>query len=276
MVNYFRKTRQILIYLYERFFSDGCSYRAASLAYSTLLSLVPLLMITFFILSYFPIFQGTGNAIQHFILINFVADSANLIAQKLNVFIQQVQVLTWTSILSLVFVSLLMMYNLVRAFNAIWHVKMQRHLAISFAIYLLILLVSPLVFGILMLVSSYLATLPLIAGAKITLFIKKPFLIILPYLSAFITFTFFNWVLPSTRVRIRYAVIAGFITTVLFELAKYLFTLYLTYFPSYRVIYGALAAIPLFLIWLYVSWSIILLGALICNVLMMGIPTSTK
>ena len=231
-------------------------------------------MVSFYALSFFPILKGSGEALQQFILANFVADSASVIAQYLNTFLQQIRVLSWTSFLSLGFVSLLMIYNMVRAFNKIWHVKLRRYVALSFVIYLLILLATPLFFGVLMLVSSYLASLPLISGTKASLFIKKPVLVVLPYLSAFITFSFFNWVLPSTRVRVWHAVIAGFITTFLFELAKYLFTFYLTYFPTYRLIYGALATILIFLIWIYVTWSIILLGALICSGFSSGFKTN--
>ncbi len=264
-MNPLRKGWQIVTYLYNRFFADGCSYRAASLTYSTLLSIVPFLIIVFYVVSFFPVFKGTGVAIQNFILQNFIATSANVIAKHMNDFLQSTRSLSWVSMLGLAFASILMMYNLVSAFNAIWHVKLQRHFALSFIIYVLILLLSPLFFGMLLLASSYLASLPLISGAKATLYIKKPLLIILPYVSAFVTFTFFNWVLPSCKVKLWYAVIAGFITTLFFEIAKYLFSLYLTYYPTYRIIYGALATIPLFLVWLYLSWSVILLGAVICR-----------
>ncbi len=265
---------RFLAYIYQRFDEDGCSYMAASLAYSTLLSLVPLTMVSVLILSHFPIFQGTTQTIQQFILQNFVATSANVISEQLSKFIASIQVLSWTNILMLIVVSVLMMYNMVCAFNRIWQVKVQRHLALSFIIYVGILLITPIFFGVLLLISSYLASLPLISGTTADIFIKKPLLIILPYVAAFITFTFFNWVLPSAKVKLWHAAIAGFLTTVLFELAKYLFSLYLTYIPTYRLIYGALATIPLFLIWLYLCWLIILFGGIICKLLDRGLQAS--
>lgn len=87
---------------------------------------------------------------------------------------------------------------------------------------------------------------------------------LLPYFAAGLVFTLFNWLLPSCRVKLRYALVGGIMTAVLFEGVKVVFSLYFRYFPTYRLIYGAFAAIPIFLIWIYVSWIIILLGALVC------------
>lgn len=267
-----KRTWEITEDLFNQFFQDGCSYRAASLAYSTLLSLVPLLIVVFYILSFFPVFKGTGEAFQQFLLNNFVAASANVISKKLNEFISNLNALSWPNLISLAGVSILLMYNMVKAFNAIWHVEMKQHFAISFIIYLVILFLSPILFGVLLLLSSYIASLPLISGATMTYFIKQPFLILFPYIIALLTFTFFNWILPSCKVRLLYAFIAGVITTLFFELAKFLFSLYLSFFPTYRLIYGALATIPLFLIWLYVSWTIILFGAIVCYNLSIKFP----
>ena len=271
-----RKTWKFLAHLYNRFDQDGCSHLAASLAYSTLLSLVPLAMVGFLVLSRFPILKGTGEALQQFILQNFVATSANVIASHLNEFLSSVQVLSWTNIVALIVVSVLLMYNMVRSFNRIWHVQLRRSLALSFIVYVLILFLTPIFFGVLLLLSSYLASLPLISGTTTVLFLKKPLLIILPYAVSFVTFTFFNWILPSAKVKLWHAVVAGFLTTLLFETAKYIFTLYLTYFPTYRLIYGAFATIPIFLIWIYVCWSIILFGAIVCNILAVGVPDDTS
>lgn len=262
-----KQTWHIIQYLYERFFEDGCSYRAASLAYTSLLSLVPLMMISFYILSFFPVFKGTGQMLQGFILKHFIAGSATAIDAALNEFLKNISKLSWMNLLSLCGVSLLLVYNMVRAFNAIWHVEMQRHLALAFIIYLLVLLLSPLIFGVLFLFSSYVASIPLLEGLPFTYILKKPFFIIFPYIAAFIVFTFFNWILPSCKVRLTDAAIAGFVTTIFFEIAKYAFSFYLSYFPTYQLIYGALSTIPIFLIWLYVCWMIILFGAILCNAL---------
>ena len=251
----FKNNYQSLAALFIRFNDEGYSSLAASLAYSTLLSLVPLMLISFYILSFFPTFKGTGLLLQDFILKNFVAASASVISNHLMQFLQQLQILTLTNLLAFAFVSVLLIYNMVHAFNRVWKVRMRYYYGLSFVMYSLVLLLTPIFFGSLMLLSSYLQESALI---------REPLLLILPYLSAFITFTFLNWVLPSTSVKLRYAALAGLVTTILFELARYLFSLYLSMVPTYQIIYGALATIPIFLVWLYVTWSIILFGALLC------------
>lgn len=265
MIKVVKKNYQSLGALFYRFNEEGYSSLAASLAYSTLLSLVPLMLISFYILSFFPTFKGTGVAIQDFILKNFIAASASVIANHLSQFLRQLQILTLTNLLAFAFVSVLLIYNMVHAFNRVWKVRMRYYYGLSFVMYSLVLLLTPIFFGSLMLLSSYVASLPLLSDKQGFFLIREPILWGLPYFSAFVTFTFLNWVLPSTAVKLRYAAWAGLVTTALFEMAKYLFSLYLSIVPTYQIIYGALATIPIFLVWLYVTWSIILFGALVCH-----------
>jgi len=262
--------------LYHQFFDHHCPSRAASLAYATLLSLVPLMMVSFYVLSWFPMFHGAGEALQKFVVSNFVAGSASVVSQYLNEFLSHLRILSITNISFLGVISILMIYNMVSSFNEIWQVRMHRHFAIAFGIYLLVLLLTPLLFGALLLVVSYFSSLPFVANAGesmgATQLLKKPFIMLLPHLSEFVVFTFFNWVLPSCKVRLKYAAFAGFLTMILFELAKTGFIVYLQYVPTYRLLYGALATIPIFLIWMYVSWLIILFGALVCQLCQRGLP----
>jgi len=260
------------VVLYHEFYRDHCPSRAASLAYATLLSLVPLMMIGFFILSWFPEFKGIAPAFQKFILSNFVADSASVIYQYLEDFIGHIRNLSLVNIIFLGFMCVLMICNIVGAFNEIWHVRRKRHFATAFGLYFLILFFSPLLFAFLLVLFMRFASLPIMVSLMGITVIKKPFFLLMPYLSEFVIFTLLNWLLPSTKVPFLNAVIVGGITTVLFEFAKYSFTLYLHYVPTYRLIYGALATIPIFLIWIYVSWLIILIGALICRLLSKSIP----
>lgn len=276
MTKGFQLISRTLVTLYHRFFDDHCPSRAASLAYTTLLSLVPLMMVGFYILSWVPMFKGIAPELQKFVLSNFVADSATVINQYLHDFLMHMRDLSMLNISFLGVISVLMIYNMVGAFNEIWHVQMKSHFAIAFVIYLLVLLFTPLLFGVLLVMLSYFSSLPFLTTFGATHYVKKWVVVVLPYASEFIVFTFFNWILPSTRVRLFGAAIAGLITSALFELAKVGFAYYLHYIPTYRLIYGALATIPIFLIWMYVSWLIILFGALCCNLMTVGLPKSTK
>ena len=251
--------------LYHDFMDTRCTRMAASLAYSTLLSLVPLLMIVFWVLSFFNAFQGVGIIMQHFVLSTFVAGLAKTVSSQLSAFVSQLHALRWTNLIALFFVSVLMMYNMVCAFDHIWHVKVRRSLALSFLVYGLILLASPVAFGLLLLLGPYIASLHLVADQSMRHLLQTPLLIVLPYVAAWIVFTLFNWIVPAIRVRFKCALVAGFVTMLLFESAKYIFSLYLTYFSTYRLIYGALATVPFFLVWMYVTWLLILIGVLLCH-----------
>ncbi|MBS0350512.1 MAG: YihY family inner membrane protein [Proteobacteria bacterium] len=261
-----KKIIRISVYIYKSFFANDCANRAASLAYTTLLSLVPIIMLSFWILSLFPVFTGTGEVVQQFVIKNFVTHSAQVISEQLNHFLAQIKVLSWSSLLALGIVSVLMLFDMVAAFNSIWHVE-TRHLILSISFYSLAILVVPIFVGVFILFSSYLAT--LFSGVG---FVEKPLIYLLPYACAFFIFSLCNWILPSCKVPLRYAILSGLITTILFEVTKYLFSLYISYFPTYKVIYGALAVIPIFLLWIYLCWVIILLGAVICQTMTKGVP----
>ena len=274
MVKIIKKSGRVIAYFYHRFVGDGLTTRAAALAYTTLLSLVPLMIIGFSILSLFPRFESLGQEIQKFILSNFVAASANVIASHLDLFLKNIGQLSIFNLIFLAIIAILMMYNINRAFNAVWHAEHHFRFTISFLVYSLVLLASPLVLGGVLVLGTFLIKIPFINNIIATPYVYKPVFFLLPYVLTFLTFTVFNWVLPSCKVRLSHAAAGGLFSMVLFELAKYGFTVYLTNFSTYRLLYGALATIPLFLIWLYASWTIILLGTLMTNVIAKGISDS--
>ena len=271
MKKFFKKIFRIFMYIINSFFENDCANRAASLAYTTLLSLVPVLLVSFWILSLFPAFSGMGLELQHFVVQNFVAHSAQVISEQLEHFIEQTKKLSWSNLIALASVSVLLIYDMVGAFNSIWRVKIRGHFVLSLGFYSLILAMAPILLGVFMLLSSHITSLPIFADVT---FLAKPFIKILPYIVAFAGFTLANWALPSCPVPFRYAVLGGLITMILFEVVKYFFGLYMSFFPTYRLIYGALAIIPIFLLWIYTCWVTILLGALICQIMTRGIPAN--
>lgn len=252
----------------RRFFQDLVATRAASLAFTTLLSIVPLIIFIFYILSFFPALQQAGQQLENFVITHFIANSANAILQQLHLFVSKdVHTISWINIVALAFVGLLMIFNIVDAVNGVWHVKMTGFSALSLIFYWIILIIAPLVFAVLLLFSPYLFSLPFFAHFNETAFIHQYTLFFFPCLIEWITFTLFHWLMPSCRVKLRFAAIAGLITAVLFEIAKWGFVLYLKYFPTYELIYGALSTIPIFFLWVFLTWLIIIAGALVCQML---------
>lgn len=251
----------------KRFVADQCSRAAAALSYTTLLAIVPLMLVGISIVSKLPSVMHEATALQDFVIKNFSAGSSTVLTTHLDTFLQQVHKLSWTNIIAFSVTALLLAYNMVHAFNMIWGVRLHKRFALSFILYFVVLLLAPLLFGTLMLLVSYVGSMSYFTGEGFHHFVARPFIFLSPYIAAFFVFSFFNWALPSCKVKIRYALVGGLITACLFELIKYFFMLYVQLFPTYRMIYGTLATIPIFFVWVYLSWIMILVGALFCEAL---------
>ena len=189
-------------------------------------------------------------------------------------FVNQMSALNWTNIIALSIVSVMMMMNMVDSYNDIWKVKNRYHFAWTLLIYWVAILLMPIAFAFILMVGPYIYSLHFFYGVKFYQVAGHFILATMPFVSSCIVFTFCNWLLPSVRVKLRYALLGGVVSAVFFLLAKIGFGFYVHFFTSYQVIYGALAAIPFFLIWVYVSWLIVLIGGQVCHILSMGLDQS--
>lgn len=252
-------------YLFERFLADHGPKSAAALTYTTLFAVVPIMTLIFVVLSVIPEFQGIGEQIQGFIFRNFVPSSGAVLQDYLRTFIEQARHLTWLGVGVLMVTALLMLMTVEHTFNTIWRVRQPRRGLSSFLLHWAILSLGPLLLGTGFALSTYITSLSLIsdpyalAGARMLLKV-------MPLMFSTAAFTLLYAAVPNTSVPLRHALLGGLFAAVLFEAAKGLFGLYVALFPTYQLIYGAFAAVPLFLLWMYLSWMIVLLGAeLVCN-----------
>jgi membrane protein len=244
-----------------RFVEDQGLPSAASLTYVTLLSLVPLMTVSLAVFSAFPVSERVTDEIQDFVFANFIPASGEVLQQYLQQFSQKASQLTGAGFLFLIVVALALMANIDKAFNTIWRVKKKRSPISKFIVYWAILSLGPLLIGLSMAVTSYLVSLPLFSDAAATLGLGRRLLSFAPLLASATAFTLLYAVVPNRRVPIKNAIAGGVLAAILFEIAKRGFAFYLTSFPAYEAIYGALAAIPIFLVWIYLSWVVTLLGA---------------
>lgn len=254
------RLRGFVMLVASRFARHDAPQNAAALTYTSLLSLVPLMTVTLAVFSAFPVADRVYGVIQDFVFENFVPTSSDLLQQYLSEFSSKARRLTGTGAAFLVVVALLMMANIDRALNAIYEVRRKRRFASKFLIYWAVLSLGPLLIGASFLVTSYLISLPLLSQAASS-GVGRNLLGLTPVIASTTAFTMMYLVVPNRRVRFEHALIGGVFAAVLFEVAKRGFAFYITEFPSYEAIYGALAAIPIFLVWLYLSWVIVLLGA---------------
>jgi membrane protein len=248
---------------FQQFLAEGCMSQAAALTYTSLLSLVPLLSVSFVIISAFPLFKNIGVQIQDFIFIHFVATSGQTIETYLTHFVDQTKNLSAIGFLSLFLVAILMMFNLEQSFNAIWHVPSRKKGIPVFLLYWAILTLAPIILSLSLLLSHYVYTLPWINFVLNKTGGNGLFQFFLPFILIWALFIILYLGVPNDKVPFWPCFISAFVTALLFNLAKYLFALYIHYFTSYVMIYGALATIPIFLIWLYTTWLIILFGAVL-------------
>lgn len=251
-----------LRYLGGSFVEDNCTRTAAALSYTTLLSLVPLLAVVFSILAFFPVFASLIDDIQGYIFSNFVPASNEQLQLHFQQFIATAASSGGIGVMFLMLTSLMLMNTINVALNDIWHVKPKRNLFSALLIYGVVLLLSSILFAASILLTSYVVSLPLIAeGGEAVRGIKNVLLMIAPIAVTVVALLLFYVVVPNCKVSWRVGMISALLAALLFELAKKGFAWYVLAFPSYTVIYGALAVIPVFLVWIYVSWLVLLLGA---------------
>ena len=243
-----------------RCIDDQITVNAGYLAYVTLLSIVPLVAVGVAIFSAFPGFESTLITIENFLFTNLVPTSSDVIKEHISAFAGNANKMTAVGVGFLAAVSLLLIRNVDATLNRIWRIKKKRPMMISFAVYWMVLSLGPVLLGASTGVTSYIVSLVSFADQGIPGF--SGFLLkLLPYIISMVGFIMLYTLVPNTRVPFRAAIPGALFAAMLFELTKKGFALYISHFPSYEVIYGALATIPILFVWVYLSWIVVLLGA---------------
>jgi len=244
--------------------SSGHYFREASaLSFSTILALVPLLAVVFSALSLFPIFETWSEDIQDFIYLNFLPQLGDQVRQYLEEFSANTGRLTLWGLIFLLVTSLTLLATIEDAFNEIWQVKKGRSIGTRILSYWAMLTLGPILIAASLSMSSYLLSLSIMQDQGLISSLRAQLLSILPFILELAAFVLFYLAVPNCDVRVKHALIGGLVAALLFELAKYGFTQYLLRVTSYQLIYGALAVLPVFLIWIYLSWLVVLVGAYI-------------
>ena len=245
----------------DRFIARRGPQSASALAYTTLLSIVPLVGVLFSLFGSLPVFEDIRSIMEEFVFANFVPEFGRVVQGYLIEFSLNAAQMTHTGIIALIVVALLMMWGIESAMNQVWDVTERRNPALRFLIYLVVLTLGPVLLGIGLYSTSYLLALPVVKSVDSSLLVKERLLTVMPFLTTTLAFTLLYTLVPNCRVNRHHALTGGVFAAVCFEIAKYSFGLYVRAVPTYEIIYGALAVIPMFLVWIYVSWVIVLLGA---------------
>lgn len=247
---------------YQRAKKERLPQIAGSLTFTTLLSIVPLLAASFALFAHFPIFKRFKDALQDFLLSPLLpADIARTVLKYLNQFASNASGLTWIGSLFLIGTAIAMLLTVENALNQMWEVKRNRPFFKRVGLYLLMLAVGPPVLGLSLWATSYLL------GTSMGLIGALPrslaFVLDLgPLLLGVTALTSMFYLVPNTKVRLRDAIAGALIASIAFQLGKRGFTAYLAKVPTYKALYGTFAALPMFLLWVYFSWLVTLVAAM--------------
>ncbi len=264
----FKQTAKNLLHTAQPFtklFVEQCKHdkitvSAGHLAYVSLLSLVPFIMVFFTILSAFPAFAEVRGELENLVFESFIPTRSGQVQGHIADFVDNASGMGGVGVLSLVVVALMLISNIDKTLNRIWDATNVRPVVYTFAIYWMVLTLGPLLMGASVIVSSYLVGLANFAE-EYSFGLTTMLLKVVPFITSVCAFFLVYMLVPVKRIDAKHAAAGACVAAVLFELSKKGFAFYVTAFPSYQVIYGALAVIPILFVWVYLSWIVVLVGA---------------
>ncbi|MBD8900549.1 YihY family inner membrane protein [Rhodanobacter sp. DHG33] len=258
------RTHSFSRFLWQRFVDDKCFETAGALSYTTLVSLVPLMVAALAMFAAFPVFAQSRDLLLDFVFRNFVPAAGHHIQDALQGFAGNASQLTGISILMMLFSAISMMVSIEDRLNRIWRVQRSRSWPARLLLYWAALTLGPVLVGAGVAASSYLSAQPLLQGASAPASAGHglPVLRAVPFIATFVTLWLMYTLVPNRRVSRRDATVGALVAAILFEFARWGFRLFVHGAHTYQQIYGkALAVIPIFLVWIYLSWIIVILGA---------------
>lgn len=251
---------QLAMIVVRGFVSDGCMLRASALTYATLLSIVPLLALMFSLIKGF----GGQNILEPLLFKVFTHGSEEVIGAILT-YIENTNFrrLGTVGLVILVVTVLTLLSNIEKSFNHIWGVNETRTLVRRFADYFSVVLLSPLLIVAALSLTTTLRNQALVQRMLETAVVGEALLLffnVLPYFAVWAAFTFMYLFMPNTHVQLKAALIGGIFGGTLWQLAQWTYVNFQIGVSRYNAIYGTMAALPILIVWLYVSWMIVLLG----------------
>lgn len=259
-----RSLHQLLAFsrfLGRRFNDDQCFEAAGALSFTTVFAMVPLLTVALSVFATFQEFNRFSESITSFVFRHFVPTSGEEIEVFIRDFVAKASHLTAVGTIALIISGLLLMTSIEHSFNRIWRLVSPRRALPQFIVFWTTMTLGPLLVGAGLAISSAMLTSPYLARVSEQLGLEAMVLAAMPFLVTFAAATLAYLIIPNCPVRLRHALLGGLFTSAAFELAKSGFAQFVGQFANYQQIYGAVALIPVFLLWIYISWVVVLLGA---------------
>lgn len=254
-------------HLLRRFKDNGCLSAAGALSYTTLVSLVPLLAISLAVFSAFPIFEKLRDKALSFLFDAFVPRIGGTVETYIGGFAASAGRTTALGVIVLAVTAIMLLATIESRLNVIWQVPASRGWLARVTIYWTLLTLGPLIFGLALSISTsvHLAAGSFgMAGTALLPFLARlPSLLtaILPILLQSLGLTLLYALIPNCPVRWRDGLTGAVAASILLDICRAGFTVFIDHYNSYEPVYGALAVIPIFLLWMYLSWIMVLIGA---------------
>ncbi len=267
IVRQFKLLANFVVLVYRRFKEERCFQLCGSLTFTTLLALVPLITIMLTVMTAFPVFDDIVETLRSFVVTNLVpAASSKLITVYMQQFADNAARLTALGIVLLGVTSIMLMLTIDRAFNTIWRVKRPRPLIQRVLIYWSVLTIGPLLIGGSLSLTSWLLTQSMGLGKQapeLTIAVLR----LVPLMLTSVAFGFLYRTVPNRQVTVPDAAVGGIIAAFAFEVMKFGFGHFVARIASYKLVYGTFASLPIFLMWIYLSWVVVVFAAVITAVL---------
>jgi len=250
-----------LRFVLKRWSDDRCPQIAGSLTYTTLLAIVPIFAVGLALMSMSPFFEDVVTGIKVWLLLNLLPEIARqIIVVYMGQFAEHAARLTWYALAVVLAIAVWTMLIMDRSFNAIWRVTRSRPYWVLILGYMALIVAAPLLLVVSVTVTTYIMALsegvPGWASHAHGFALRA-----VPAAMSAIAFFLVYRIVPHRAVPYRHAALGAVVAAILFEAAKQLFTFYVRSSPTYSMVYGAFAAVPVFLVWIYLSWLVVLFGA---------------
>jgi len=250
-------------YAAGRYAENRCRLIAASLSFTSLLALVPFMAIVFAVLAQVPMLEGFRHELQDFIFANLMPDTGGKVGEYFDGFIASAGKMKRFGVIGLIVVAMMLLNTVFKEMNIIFRVERPRPIPLRVAVYLGVLVMGPLILASSFSLATYLFTLTKGMGVDAFGGPLGHLTRAVPAIILICGFSLFYKVVPNRHVAWADALVGGCFSGLAFSGLRYLFGLYIIYVPTYQVIYGALATVPVFMVWMFLSWSVVLLGAVI-------------
>jgi membrane protein len=249
------------LFFINRILKEQIHITAGYLSYVTLMSLVPLIVVMLSVMTAFPIFTDIKEIIENFVYQNFMPAAGDVVKEHITGFVTNASEMSAIAISFLFLFALLLISAIDTSLNKIWRVTIKRRIVTAFSMYWMVLTLGPVLMGSSIVATSYIVSLISIGNYDV-FGLTNIALRALPILASIGAFLILYMVVPNKVVPLKHALFGATLAALLFEVAKKGFAFYITQLPSYEAIYGALAGIPILFLWVYLSWLVVLFGAL--------------